>query len=170
MILRPSAPTVLHYCMRSLLVLVASASFSCLPGCGTIGEAIPRSFEDTSIFYRIPIQQGNMVDQETVNRLQPGMDKRQVRHALGTPMLIDPFHQERWDYVYSMRPSRGETEQRRVSLFFEGDRLVRIEGDLKPEPGGTAGRPRDTVVEVPDYNQGGPSLIDKAMGSVGLGK
>ncbi len=98
------------------------------------------------------------------------MDKRQVRHVMGTPMLVDPFHQQRWDYIYRMRPSRGETEQRRVALFFEGDQLVRIEGDLRPEPGGPVGRTRDTVVEVPDYGAGGPSIVDRAMGAVGLGK
>jgi outer membrane protein assembly factor BamE len=156
--------------MRSLLVLAASASLLSLAGCSTIGDAIPDALESSSIFYRIPIQQGNMVEQESVNQLQPGMDKRQVRHIMGTPMLVDPFHQQRWDYIYRMRPSRGETEQRRVALFFEGDQLVRIEGDLRPEPGGPVGRPRDTVVEVPDYGEGGPSLVDKAMGAVGLGK
>jgi outer membrane protein assembly factor BamE len=156
--------------MRSLLVIASAASVLFLPGCSTIGDAIPSALESSSIFYRIPIQQGNMVDQETVNRLQPGMDKRQVRQAMGTPMLADPFHQQRWDYIYRMRPSRGDVEQRRVALFFEGDQLVRIEGDLRPEAGGPVGRPRDTVVEVPDYGEGGPSLVDKAMGAVGLGK
>jgi outer membrane protein assembly factor BamE len=126
-----------------------------------------QGLETTGVTYRIPIQQGNVVDQERVNQLQPGMAKRQVRFVMGTPMLVDPFHQDRWDYVYMYRPSRGDIEERRVTLYFENDALVRIEGDLRPEAPDPAAPPRQTVVPVPDHE--GPSLIDKALDTIGLG-
>ncbi|RCX28314.1 outer membrane protein assembly factor BamE [Thioalbus denitrificans] len=84
--------------------------------------------------YRIDVQQGNVVTQEDVNKLEPGMTKRQVRFLLGTPLIVDVFHQDRWDYYYSMRPGSlgGKKERQHVVLFFENDRLVRLEGDLRP--------------------------------------
>ena len=126
-----------------------------------------QGLETSGVTYRIPIQQGNVVDQERVNQLQPGMAKRQVRFVRGTPMLVDPFHQDRWDYIYTYRPSRGDSEERRITLYFENDTLVRIEGDLRPEAPDPAAAPRQTVVPVPDHE--GPSLVDKALGTIGLG-
>ena len=149
--------------MRTLLVCLIAVGILGLQGCGSLA----RGLENNSVTYRIPIQQGNVVDQQLVNQLQPGMAKRQVRHLMGTAMLVDPFHQDRWDYVYTYRPSRGGSEERRVSLYFENDYLVRIEGDLKPEAADPAAPPRQTVVSVPDHE--GPSLVDKALGKIGLG-
>jgi outer membrane protein assembly factor BamE len=78
------------------------------------------------------VQQGNLVTQEMVSQLQPGMDRQKVRYIMGTPLIVDVFHQDRWDYYYSFRPGGGELEQRRVTLFFDSDRLARIEGDVVP--------------------------------------
>ena len=82
--------------------------------------------------YRIDIPQGNIVEQQMIDKLQPGMTKRQVRYVMGTPLLIDTFEQERWDYVHSLETRRTERQQQRVSLYFEKDLLVRIEGDMAP--------------------------------------
>ena len=82
--------------------------------------------------YRIDIQQGNIVTQEMIDQLKPGMSKRQVRFIMGTPLILDTFEQGRWDYVHSM-DKRGEPRtQEHVSLFFEKDVLVRISGDFAP--------------------------------------
>jgi outer membrane protein assembly factor BamE len=150
--------------MRTLLVCLTTLGTLGLHGCGYVA----RGLEDNGISYRIPIQQGNVLDQDKVSQLQPGMAKRQVRYLLGTPMLVDPFHQDRWDYVYTFRPSRGDTVERRIALFFQNDQLARIEGDLRPEVAATAPAPRQTVVTVPDHE--GPSLVDKALGTIGLGE
>jgi outer membrane protein assembly factor BamE len=83
--------------------------------------------------YRIDVQQGNALDQESVARLKPGLSHSQVRFLLGTPLVVDPFRNDRWDYVYLYYKSGSLTEQKRISLFFEGDTLARIEGDL-PQP------------------------------------
>jgi outer membrane protein assembly factor BamE len=82
--------------------------------------------------HRIDVQQGNVLTQEAVNQLRPGMSQRQVRFLLGTPLLADPFHLDRWDYIYLMTPGKGKREEKRVSLFFEDDKLTRIEGTMRP--------------------------------------
>lgn len=82
--------------------------------------------------YKLEIQQGNVVTQEMVDGLKPGMSKRQVAFLLGTPLVADAFHQDRWDYYYSLRPGGKETEQQRIAVFFEDEKLVRVEGDMRP--------------------------------------
>ena len=71
------------------------------------------------LVYRVDIQQGNVIDQSMINRLEPGMSKSKVRFVMGTPLLVDPFHSNRWDYIYSLEPGDGERVQRRVSIFFK---------------------------------------------------
>jgi outer membrane protein assembly factor BamE len=81
--------------------------------------------------YRIEIQQGNYVTQEAVAQLKPGMTRDQVRFVLGTPLVSDIFHRDRWDYVFlRQRANRGEVEYRRIAVFFEDGRLKRVEGDI----------------------------------------
>jgi outer membrane protein assembly factor BamE len=95
--------------------------------------------------YTMEVQQGNYLSQEAVSKLQAGMTRDQVRFVLGTVVLANIFHDNRWDYVYRRRRADSrEVEERRLSLFFENDRLVRIEGDVtagfetEPSPGVTA--------------------------------
>ena len=80
--------------------------------------------------HRIDVQQGNVIDQESVARLKPGLSRSQVRFLLGTPLVDDPFRTDRWDYVYRYYKAGKLTEQKRITLFFEGDTLTRIDGDL----------------------------------------
>ncbi len=81
--------------------------------------------------YRVDVQQGNVLTDEMLAGLKVGMTKRQVRFLLGTPPITDPFHANRWDYVYSYRKGRGEEERRGLTLYFEGDTLSRFESDAK---------------------------------------
>jgi outer membrane protein assembly factor BamE len=80
--------------------------------------------------HRIDVQQGNALDQENVARLKPGLNRSQVRFLLGTPLVVDPFRTDRWDYVYVYYKAGKLAEQKRITLFFEGDTLARIEGDM----------------------------------------
>jgi outer membrane protein assembly factor BamE len=80
--------------------------------------------------YKIDIQQGNFVTQDMLAKLKPGMSRSQVRFALGTPLIVDPFHSDRWDYVYNLHKQGELIEQRVVTVFFRGDVLERIEGDV----------------------------------------
>ena len=84
--------------------------------------------------YKIDIQQGNVITQEMVDQLRPGMTRNQVQYVMGTPLLDDIFNQDRWDYVYSMQPGGKPRTQKTVSIFFKNDRLSSIQGDLRPEP------------------------------------
>lgn len=106
--------------------------------------------------YRIDIRQGNYVDQEMLSQLRRGMSRDQVRYVLGSPLVVDMFRKDRWDYVYRLRSGRGEAQQRVISLHFDGDVLDRVEGDVEGAQSGTgadgasasaAGRSR--VVEIP---------------------
>lgn len=82
--------------------------------------------------YRIDVRQGNYVSQEMVAQLKPGMTREQVRYVLGTPLVTDVFHADRWDYVYLFRPGKGsDAQERRLAVIFSGDRLARLEGDVR---------------------------------------
>lgn len=110
--------------MKSFVVYSLSlAAFLFLSACST--DKIPG-------VYRIDVQQGNNVDQEMINKLQPGMTKNQVAYVMGTPLLVDTFHPNRWDYLYSFEPGNGDREQRRITLYFnDDDTLNHIEGDTR---------------------------------------
>jgi len=97
--------------------------------------------------YRMTIQQGNNLSQEMVAQLKLGMTREQVRFVLGTPLLMDVFHADRWDYVYYREIPGGKREQRNLSVVFEKDKLVRVVGDLLP-PEGTAVQPTGFVPQV----------------------
>lgn len=76
--------------------------------------------------YRPPVQQGNVVDGQTVSRLKTGMSEAQVRFIIGEPMLVDAFDPNRWDYTYYDQPSFGKTTIKRLTLYFANRHLVRI--------------------------------------------
>lgn len=81
--------------------------------------------------YKLDTQQGNVVTQEMVDKLKPGMTRSQVRFVLGTPLITDPFHQNRWDYFYSFAEGREKTRQtRRLTILFRDNKLVGVQGDL----------------------------------------
>jgi outer membrane protein assembly factor BamE len=108
--------------MSRIAVCIATC-LSLLLAAGCSGTLLPS-------FYKIDIRQGNYIDETMVQQLQPGMTKSQVTFLLGTPLLSDPFHPERWDYIYYLLPGGKKGEERKVSLFFEGDLLSRIDTDL----------------------------------------
>lgn len=97
--------------------------------------------------HKIDIQQGNVVTQDMVSRLKVGMTRSQVRFVMGTPLVTDAFHPDRWDYVYRYLKADKLLEQRHVTLFFSGDALSRITGDMAPaETGETV--PGSVNIEV----------------------
>ena len=103
--------------MRKALVLILAAVL--LTGCNFI--------------YRQPVFQGNLLEKNNVEQLQPGMSRTQVIALLGTPPVADPFHNERWDYVASERRGRHKTEIKNLTLWFDGDTLSKMEGEYFPE-------------------------------------
>lgn len=83
------------------------------------------------IVYKLPTRQGNVLEQEKLDRVEVGMSRSQIRFLLGTPLAASPFTEDRWDYLGFYRSPRGQTAKRVVSLYFDGDQLARAEG-LKP--------------------------------------
>jgi len=109
--------------MRNFSLLLATLILLSIGGCKLADKLI----------YTVDIQQGNVLTQKLVDNLRPGMTKRQVNIVLGTPAVVSPFHHDQWDYV-AVYLHRGEKISRTIlSLTFEQDRLVKIEGDYLPE-------------------------------------
>ena len=77
--------------------------------------------------YKVDVQQGNVIEQEQLAKLRVGMKKNQVTFLMGNPLLTDPFHADRWDYLYSMKPGGEQTTRQVVTLYFENDTLIRID-------------------------------------------
>jgi outer membrane protein assembly factor BamE len=85
------------------------------------------------LIYKVDAQQGNLFDKDTVETLKPGMSKRQVLLVMGSPAVISPFNQDRWDYVSTIRRGRGKMESKDLVLSFKDNALVKIDGDYFPE-------------------------------------
>ncbi|TAL05182.1 MAG: outer membrane protein assembly factor BamE [Porticoccaceae bacterium] len=102
--------------------------------------------------FKFPIQQGNVVTQEMVDKLQPGMTRSQVRFIMGTPLIVDTFNQNRWDYLYTLKLPSGKELREQMTILFDGDRLVGISGDYMP--GG--GAPAQTAQPAPETAQPNP--------------
>ncbi|MDE2366994.1 MAG: outer membrane protein assembly factor BamE [Betaproteobacteria bacterium] len=131
-----------------------------------------------SLPYKIEVQQGNVITQEMVDKLRPGMTRSQVRFALGSPMISDAFHENRWDYVYRLEQAGNLVEQRQLTVFFENDKLVRIGGSFSPvafnrpptmqhiEPSRPAGalsaEPAEPASAVPLAKEEGPAPVASA--------
>ena len=103
--------------MRKLLLALSIAALC--GGCGVI--------------YKVDVHQGNLLDEASVKQLEPGLNKRQVHALLGSPMIADPFHQSRWDYVATVSHRGSDPEIKNLVLTFDGDLLATIEGDYFPE-------------------------------------
>ncbi|TCZ88373.1 outer membrane protein assembly factor BamE [Lysobacter sp. N42] len=121
--------------MRKLLPVLAAALLT--SACGVV--------------YRQPIYQGNLLEKSAVDQLQAGMDRQQVVLLLGTPSIADPYHQDRWDYTATQRTGRtGRTEIKNLTLHFQGNQLVRWEGEYFPE--------QDEALARDAVRQFGPNL------------
>lgn len=117
--------------------------------------------------YKMDIQQGNVVTSKMMLQLRPGMSRAQVRFVMGTPLIMDSFHANRWDYLYRMQKGGKVIEQRRVILDFEGDQLKHVRGDVvaaaSAPPSGASPASREPVMLKP-ANGAAPkekSVLDK---------
>lgn len=151
---------------KHLLTSLSLSSLLVLTGCSFPGV------------YKIDIQQGNVVTQDMIDQLRPGMTRSQVRYIMGNPLITDTFQPNRWDYLYSIQPGGGQRLQERVSLIFDGsDRLAGLSGDFMPgvsrdeailgAPSGTRVEPQDG--RPVDRSQSAPrpgSLLDEIQREV----
>src|SRR5690606_8858701 len=113
---------------RSARLAAVALLATALVACGSV-DRTGRAFWQP---YRPNVQQGNWVTQQQIALLRPGMTREQVRFALGTPTLTPVFHADRWEYPYFLKPGYGDTQERRFTVYFENDTLVRWEGDEQP--------------------------------------
>ena len=118
--------------MRALTILLVVALIA--PGCVIRRIGIPK-------VYKLTIQQGNVITQEMVDKLKPGMTRRQVLFVMGEPVVQNPFQHDRWDYVYTIKRPDQRTMQTRMTVFFEEDSLVRFTGNYRPS---TSAQPAET--------------------------
>ena len=119
--------------------MLSSFTFS---GCSSILNNLPG-------VYSLDVQQGNIINQEMIDQLRPKMTKRQVLYIMGSSMLIDVFHQKRWDYIYSEQPGGEQRKQKRLALFFDGDELIGVQGDFRPSTLPVIRESNETTIDVP---------------------
>lgn len=129
--------------MRSVPLFIFLAGVLPLYSCTTVLNNLPG-------VYKIPIQQGNIIDQNMIDQIRPGMTERQVLYILGSPMMADAFHQKKWDYLYSNQPSGEDRQQKKISILFdETDMVSGIQGDFKPSAEAVTKPSEETTVDVP---------------------
>jgi outer membrane protein assembly factor BamE len=123
-------------------LMISALSITLLGGCGLSNLKFPEV--KIPRVYKIPVQQGNVITQEMVNRLKPGMTRNQVSFVMGDTVLQDPFERNRWVYLYTLEVPDFFNQQLKMVLDFEDDLLTTISGDLAPIPEET----EETAVEV----------------------
>jgi outer membrane protein assembly factor BamE len=126
------------------------------------------SLEWLPFVYRLDIHQGNVVSQEMIDQLRPGMTKRQVAFIMGTPLLADPFHDNRWDYIYSNQPGGEPRVEKSISLVFQNDELTGLQGDFRPGNLPSVEMTKDTTVNIPKIERE-KTLWQKITGLFGFG-
>jgi outer membrane protein assembly factor BamE len=116
--------------------------------------------------YRMEIQQGNFVSQDMVSQLKLGMSKDQVRFVLGTPLITDSFHSNRWDYVFRrQRSGSKELEHYKLAVFFEDSKLTRIDSDLTPAATPEAAAAKLAAPAAPQEAQSTPAVATPVVAS-----
>lgn len=117
---------------RLALAALGAAALSGLAGCGALRGSSPETLFGLLKPYRMEVVQGNVVTQEVMAQIQPGLGRAQVRDILGTPLLTDVFHEDRWDYVFTIARQGIPPQQRRVTVYFKNDAVERFEADALP--------------------------------------
>jgi outer membrane protein assembly factor BamE len=116
---------------RSWLLVAAVAATLCLGACSGFSDRTRGALAAVTP-YKVEVVQGNFVSKEQVAALKPGMSRQQVREILGTSLLTDVFHNNRWDYVFTIRRQGVEPQERRLTVYFNGELMDRFEGDEMP--------------------------------------
>lgn len=118
--------------MRRISLALLCATAAVVAGCGSLQSS--DNLLGIITPYRIEVVQGNVLTREQVARVQPGMTRSQVREILGSPLLTDIFHVDRWDYLFTIRRQGTEPQRRSVVVRFDGDAMTSIEaGELPSE-------------------------------------
>ncbi len=141
---RSDAPDVAAHTMRQLLrqlprpslprvrerAVAAGLALGLLAGCAASVEV--SRWTNVFVPYRVEVVQGNVVTREQLARVVPGMSRVQVRDILGSPLVTDIFHGDRWDYVFMLDRPGAPLQKRAIVVIFEGDRLARVDAPALP--------------------------------------
>jgi outer membrane protein assembly factor BamE len=125
----PSGPAA-SLCLTLILTLALGLS-----GCSSFNSSVNASSINPVNWitpYRVDIIQGNFLSKEQVSALKPGLSRAQVKDTLGTPLVSSLFHQDRWDYVFTLKRQGVEPQSFKYTVFFKGDQLDKFEGDTMP--------------------------------------
>jgi outer membrane protein assembly factor BamE len=131
--------------VRSISLILCLASSLAMQTACSIG--LPR-------VHKVTVQQGNVITQEMIDRLKPGMTRSQVAFVMGEPVLRHAFSEDRWDYIYTLQIPGYYNDQKRVSLYFENDVLAYFTGDYAPTSAKTEADEQNTARVAAD-DEGG---------------
>jgi outer membrane protein assembly factor BamE len=139
--------------MKKLLIIITCFASLSLVACASRWH----------IVHHINVQQGNVVTEDMVKQLKTGMNRSQVQFIMGTPLVVDTFHQQRWDYIYYFKPGYGKPTEQKVTLLFDHDTLTSIQGTAHPAAGVLVAGESNTpvTVVVPPYERVEPGLLNK---------
>jgi outer membrane protein assembly factor BamE len=114
------------------------------------------------VVHKIDIQQGNIIDQADIDQLRP---------VMGSPMIVDTFNQHRWEYIYRQhRSGSAPSENKRISLYFDNNKLNRIEGDLRPQPTDESVAKKSEIIEVPLKDKEDKGIVRRVVDTVTFDK
>ena len=140
---------------RIFFRILAAVAVPVLVSCSSAGLSLPQVPA-----YRMEIQQGNFVSQDMVSQLKLGMTKDQVRYVLGTPLITDTFHADRWDYVFRrQRSGSKELEQYKLAVFFEDSKLARVDSGLTPAAKPDAAAAKSVAPAAQSEAQSTPAVV-----------
>jgi outer membrane protein assembly factor BamE len=129
--------------MRPTFLVLPLSFVICLTGCASLQSS--DNFLGVVTPYRVEVVQGNVVTKEQIDAVKAGLTRQQVRDILGSPLLTDVFHADRWDYVFTIRRQGAEPQARRVVAMFDGDKLKSVDG------GGDLPAERDFVASIDTF-------------------
>ena len=118
--------------LRTAALLTSLAAVGLLSACTTVSRFMSDGLTQVITPYRIEIVQGNVITSEQIALIKPGRSRAEVRDALGSPLIADPFHAQRWDYVFTLRRPGTEVQKRTVVVFFDGDVVKSVEAAELP--------------------------------------
>ena len=141
--------------------IVLGVALTVLGGCSSLPKLPKLKMPKIPRIHKITVQQGNVITQDMIDQLKPGMTKRQVAFVMGEPVVRNPFDEDRWDYVYTIKIPRTDLIQQKMSLYFTNDLLTHFTGDLIPSEADT-----DDVEEAePDSEDENSSATTGAEGT-----
>ncbi|ORU91425.1 MAG: cell envelope protein SmpA [Cycloclasticus sp. symbiont of Poecilosclerida sp. N] len=154
--------------MRKFLLLITALILTACSTPKALDGKVLETADNLFGIYKIDVKQGNLVSQEMINQLRPGMDKKQVKFILGTPLLIDPFHKNRWDYFYDLKKSGKQDTKKRATIIFVDGQLVSLKGDFRPSNESKPMTINTTVVDVPKQKEKEKGILEEILHSLGI--